>query len=119
LRETELDEVHSVASDVQAPMRLKALGAAVSPALEPSSVTLEAPVEAPFAARALLTVGPTDVNAAASVPPTATAVVSRTDRDVPTSDAGLPRIELDDVQTVAAVPEPWRRAAKLGAASPT
>jgi hypothetical protein len=117
-REKELDDVHIVASDVQAPKRLKALGA-VSPALEPSTVTLAAPVEAPLEATVLLSLEPTDVNAAASVPPTATAVVSRTDRDVLTSEEDLPHTELDDVHTVVSDPLPPMRLRPLGAVSPT
>jgi hypothetical protein len=69
-------------------------------------------------ATVLLGYGPVDVNAAASVPPTATAVVSKTDRDVPTSEADLLHTALDDVHTVDPEPLPPTRLQPLGAVSP-
>ena len=86
--------------------------------LAPSSVTLAAPVEAPLEASMLLSSGPADVNAAANVPPTATAVVSRTDRDVLTSEDDLLHTALDDVQAVVSEPLPPTRLRPLGAVSP-
>jgi hypothetical protein len=113
---TELSDVQSVASDSEPPVR-KQLVASPEPTLDPSTVTLIAPVAATLATDALLTSAPIKVNAPDIVPLARTAVTP-TARTLPTPPPTLLSKELSDVQTEASERVAQKRGAELTAVSP-
>jgi hypothetical protein len=96
---TELSDVHIVISDSEAPVR-KQLVTSPEPTLDPSTVTLIAPVDATFATDALLACAPIKVNAPDKVP-LARPTVTPTARTLPTPLPTLLSTELSDVQAEA------------------
>jgi hypothetical protein len=96
---TELSDTQSVASDSEPPVR-KQLVTSAEPMLDPSTVTLIAPVDATFATDALLASAPTKVNAPDKVTLPWTAVTP-TARTLPTPPPTLLSTELSDVQADA------------------
>jgi hypothetical protein len=98
LQDTALEDVHIVAAKALEPRRPPKVIAEL-PRFDPSSVTLTAPVPAPFTASMLLCIGPTAVNAEVTVP-ACKPTVDATARAVPATSNDLHRTALEDVHTV-------------------
>jgi hypothetical protein len=101
LHSTALDDAHALASHTLPPTREPPLMRA-SPACEPSTVTLAAPVDAPLLLTALLTTGPTTLNADDTLP-TSTPEVTAQRSELPAPDVALHCTALDDVHALASL----------------
>jgi hypothetical protein len=113
---TELSDVQSDASDSEPPIR-KQLVTSPEPTLDPSTVTLTAPVDAPFAADKLTASAPMKVNAPDTVP-LAWPAVTMTNGTLTAPPPALLSMELSDVHADASERVAPRHGAPLTPASP-
>ena len=116
MHSTALDDAHALASHTLPPTREPPLMRA-SPACEPTTVTLAAPVDAPLLLTMLLTTGPTTLNADDTLP-TSTPEVTAQRSELPAPDVALHCTALDDVHALASLVLTPTRDHPLGLAVP-